>query len=107
MATNFFDNNITTSASEQNLFDVTGDAHYSTFIFAHNMATGDTVTIRVYVKDQNGAAMRLFDVITLQDSQTSPAYFVPFLPAKQYKVSIQRTAGTDRNFTWLRVEVTG
>ena len=107
MATNFFDNNITTTASEQNLFDITGDAHYATYIFTHNMASGDNITIKVYVKDQNGSAMRLFDTITLQDAQANPAYFISFLPAKQYKVSIQRISGTDRNFTWQRIEVTG
>jgi len=68
------------------------------------MVAGDTVVIRVYVKDQNGATMRVWTQKTLTDAQTNePVWFAPFLPTKQYKVTIQRTAGTDRAFTWQRV----
>ena len=106
MVLTFVDGTLTTTASEQNLFDVTADAHYATYIFTHNMASGDTVVIKIYVKDQNGATMRLYHTATLTGAQTDPAYFIPFLPTKQYKVSIQRTGGTDRAYTWQRVEVT-
>lgn len=106
MGMNFFSNNITTTASEQNLFDVTADAHYATYIFTHNMVGGDEVSVKVYVKDDDGSAMRLFDTIPLIGAQSNPAYFIPFLPTKEYKVTIQRITGTDRNYTWMRVEVT-
>lgn len=71
------------------------------------MIAGDTVVIKVYVKDQNGATMRVLYNKTLTDAQTNePAYFIPFVATKQYRVTIQRTAGTDRAYTWQRIAVT-
>lgn len=106
MALTFTDGTITTSASEQNLFDVTADAHYATHIFLHNMTASETFVIKVYVKDQNATTMRLYHTGTLTGVQSDPAYFIPFLPTKQYRVSIQRTAGTDRAVTWQRIDQT-
>lgn len=106
MGTLSTDGTITTTASEANLFDITGQAHYATFIYMHNMQAGDTVVIKIYVKDVNAATMRLYQTVTKSDVQADPAGFIGFLFATQYKVSIQRTAGTDRAFTWQRIEVT-
>ena len=105
MAMNFFNNSITTTASEANLFDVTANAHYATYLFTNNMQNGDTVVVKWYVKDVEGATMRLFESVTLENAQTLPSFFISFLQATQYKVTIQRLAGTDRAFNWLRVEV--
>lgn len=101
----FSDGAITTSASEQTIFDVTADEHFAAWIFAHNMASGDTVVIKTKVLDQNTSTIRTYETVTLTDAQTDPAYFIAWLPARQYRVTIQRTAGTDRSFTWLRAEV--
>lgn len=98
---------ITTSATEQTLFDITADKNYATWIFAQNMTSTDTVEIKVYVKDQQGNAMRVYTTQTIQGTQADPAYFVPFVPTKQYKVTIKRTLGTtDKAFTWQRIEIT-
>lgn len=97
---------ITTSGTEQNLFDITADKHYATWIFAHNMAAADTVEIKVYVKDQQTTTMRVYTTQSIGGVQTDPAYFVPFVPTKQYKVTIKRTSGTDKAFSWQRIEVT-
>lgn len=96
---------ITTTAGEDTVFDITADEHFACWLFAHNMVSGDTVVIKIYVKDQNAGTMRLYLSKTLVDAQTEPAFHVPFVPTKQYKVTIQRTGGTDRAFTWLRAEV--
>lgn len=106
MTVTFTNGSITTSAAEQSLFDITADKHYATWIFAHNMTAADTVEIKVYVKDQQGALMRVYTTQTLTGLQTDPAFFVPFVPTKQYKVTIKRTAGADKAYTWQRVEVT-
>lgn len=106
MAITFTDGSTTSTASEANLFDTTGDAHYGAWIFTHNMQAGDTVIFKVYSKDQNGATMRIWITKTLQDAQTEPAYFVPFVATKQYKITVQRTSGTDRAYTWQRIEQT-
>lgn len=99
----FTNGTITTTASEQNLFDITTDNHFATYIFTHNMASGDAVTIRVYILDQNAAVMRLYRSRQLKDAQSIPSYFIPFLPTKQYRVSIQRDLGTDRAYTWQKI----
>jgi len=102
----FYNGTITTTTSEQNLFSVTGSAHYATYIYTHNMASGDTMVIKIYVTDVNATTERLYQTITLVDAQTDPAGFISFLPATTYRVSIQKTVGTNRAFTWLRAEVT-
>lgn len=104
MVLTFSNGTITTTASEQNLFDVTGDKYYATHIFLHNMTGTETFVIKVYVYDTNGTTYRLYQTETLTGSQSDPCVFIPFLPTPQYKVSIQRTAGTDRAVTWLRAE---
>lgn len=107
MGLTFTDGSQASTTSEADLFDITLDAHFATWIFTHNMASGDILVIRVYTQDTNASAtMRLFDAFTLQGAQTKPAYFIPFLATKQYKVTIQRTGGTDRTYTWQRIEVT-
>lgn len=97
---------ITASASEQSLFDITADKHYATWIFANAMTSSDAVEIKVYVRDQQGATMRVYTTQTLSGVQSDPAYFVPFVPTKQYKVTIKQTTGTGKAFNWQRVEVT-
>ena len=100
----FSDGTITTTASEANLFDITADNHYACWLFLHNMTATETFVIRVYVRDQNGAVMRLYEQETFTGVQAVPAIFIPFVTTKQYRVSIQRTAGTDRAVTWQRIE---
>lgn len=107
MTTTFTNGTITTSATEQTLFDITADKNYATWIFANAMTSTDTVEIKVYVKDQQGNAMRVYTTQTLTGTQTDPAYFVPFVPTKQYKVTIKRTLGTtDKVYNWMRIEIT-
>lgn len=105
MTIQFTSGSTTSTASEVNLFDITADEHFATWIFTHNMLSGDTVVIKVYVKDQNAGTMRLYLTATITNAQTDPAYHIPFVPTKQYRVTIQRTGGTDRAYTWLRAEV--
>jgi len=100
----FSNDTITTDGTEQDLFDITSDQHFATWLFTHNMQSGDTITIKVYVLDENAAVMRLYETQTVTGAQTDPAIFIPFIPTKQYKVSIQRTAGTDRSFNWMRIQ---
>ena len=103
----FSNGTLTTSAVEQDLFSPTAsDAYYAGYIFCHNMQVGDTVVIRVYVKDQEAGTNRVFQTATLTGVQSDPAYFVPFLPTKAFRITIQRTAGTDRVYNWMRVDVT-
>lgn len=106
MAVTFTNGTLTSSATEQTLFDITADKHYATWIFANAMTSTDTVEIKVYVKDSQGGLMRVYTTQTLGGVQTDPAYFVPFVPTRQYKVTLKRITGTDRAYNWQRIEVT-
>ncbi len=106
MVLTHFNGSITTTAAEQNLFNITtgGPKHFATWVFAHNMIAGDEVEIRVYVRDENTPAERKYVDVLINGLQDDPAFFIPFIPSDQYRVSIQRTLGTDRLFTWVRAE---
>jgi len=106
MVLTFSNGTITTTASEQNLFDITADSHFATWVFTHNLQAADTVVLKVYVYDENGTTMRLYETETISGVQADPSIFIPFIPTKQYRVSIQRTAGSDRAVTWQRIQST-
>lgn len=105
MTTTYTDGTITTSASEQTIFDVTADRYYATWIFTQNMTASETFVVKVYVKDQNAGLMRQYDSFTLTGDQPSDSFYIPYITTKEYKVTIQRTGGSDRAVTWLRADV--
>jgi hypothetical protein len=106
MVVTFFDGTITTTTTAQNLFDISADRHYATWIHTHNMLAIDSIEIKTYVRDQNANVMRVYNTTVLTGVQDDPAFFIPYIPTKQYRVTIRRIAGTDRAYTWQRVEVT-
>lgn len=108
MALTEADGTITTSASEQNLFDITtgGPKYFTSIVFLHNMTATETFRIRVYVYDSNGTTYRTLADETITGAQDPPAYYIPTVLSSQYRVSIIRTAGTDRAVTWKRFEHT-
>ncbi len=106
MVLTLFDGNITATGTEQDLFNITADKLYATTVFTNNLQNGDSVAIRVYVRDENDAqTMKKFIDVEVADAQGSPAFFVPHLPTKQYQVTIQTTGGVNRQFFWQRSEV--
>ena len=110
MALAFIEGDITSSASEQTLFDVSADEYFATWIFCHNMTGADVITVKVYVKDEHASSpttvLRVYESksIAAADVSAAPAVFIPPVPTKEYKVTIQRTAGSDRVYTWMRME---
>ncbi len=106
MVLTLFDGNISATGSEQDLFDITADKLFSTTVYTDKLENGDSVAVRVYVRDENDSQiMKKFIDVEISDAQGSPAFFVPHLPTKQYKVTIQTTGGVNRTFTWQRSEV--
>jgi hypothetical protein len=108
MALTFTAGTVTTTASEADIFTpITVAGWYGLHIFTHNMTATETFVIRVYLWDSNAtAAYRLFDTITLTGDQTNDAAFVPVIPTQQYKVTVQRTAGTDRVLNYVVITQT-
>jgi hypothetical protein len=93
------------TASEANLFSVTGEKYYATWVFTHNMTSAETVIIKAYVQDINAGVLREWGRDTISGVQTSPAFYIHLVPTSAYKVTIQRTAGTDKSYTWTRAEI--
>jgi hypothetical protein len=106
MVVTFFDGTITTTTTATSLFDISADRHYATWIHTHNMLAIDEIEIKTLVRDQNANVMRVYNTTVLKGIQDDPSFFIPYIPTKQYRVTIRRLAGTDRAFTWQRVEVT-
>ena len=104
MALQEFNGNITTTGAEQDLFDITALRHYATWVNLHNLLNGDSVQIRVYILDPNASLQRKYIDVLISDAQSTPAFYIPWVPTGRYRVTIQRISGTDRNITWCRKE---
>jgi acetyl-CoA carboxylase carboxyltransferase component len=72
-----------------------------------NMASGDTVEIRVYVMAISGGTLsRAYyqRFVNVQDDVTnykSPLVYIPAMTATtEWKLTLKQTAGTARNFDW-------
>lgn len=92
-------------SSETTLFDESGTTqHYACWIFTDIMGSGDTYVIRIYVQDQATGTERKYAEETLSDAQDPSSFYVPYIATDKYKVTMQKTAGTDRTFKWRRVE---
>ncbi len=96
----------TAGTTETNLFDITGNAYYSCWVFLHNLTATETYTIRVYVLDGQSSVMRKFLEEPRVGVQADPAVFIPPVPAAQYRVTVQRAGGSDRAITFQRWEQT-
>ena len=104
MALTFFNGEVVSDGTEQNLFDITADKHFATWIHFDQLIAGDTFQVRVYLIDTQDATERKYIDTEVAGAQTSPAFFIPFIPAKEYRVSLQRTSATNRTISWQRAE---
>lgn len=95
---------ITTDGTEQTIRDetVTGLKNYATTINCKNMVAGDIIELRVYIYDPQAATItETYRTFSISNAQTDDIYFIPFMPTARYKVTIKRTAGTDRAYDWV------
>lgn len=91
--------------TEHTLGDLAGNKYYSAYIDTFNMASGDTLEIRVYVKAKAGGTSRIIygpPSTTLTGAQVEQVQFIAPLPCptNQWKLTIKQTAGTGRNYDW-------
>lgn len=87
--------------TEQTVEESTLMAEIEGWIDLANMASGDTVVIRIYAKIKSGGTYRQYDSTTYTDAQTNPAIHIIKLPAKYaYKTTLQQTTGSNRTFDY-------
>jgi len=89
-----------TDGTEQEIVNITSLNHFAAYIFTDAMQLNDKVTIRVFVLDDQGSTLKKYLDVELIDVQATPAVFIPFLPANQYRITIQRTGGVDRTYNF-------
>jgi hypothetical protein len=93
---------VLTDGTEQTILTYVGTAIIQGYIDLSNMQSGDEVTIRVYVKIKETGDFVLYAPETYRDEQPAPAiYMTPKLSGYAFKVTIQQTQGTYKNFDYL------
>jgi hypothetical protein len=97
---------ITTNGTEQVVIEYTGSiSSISGYIDLSNMVDGDSVTINAYVKIKETGDYVLYRPETYSNKQTEPAlYVMPRLSGYAFKVTIQQTQGSYKNFDYLFVK---
>ena len=70
------------------------------------MTGTETFRIKVYVKDQSSGSMRQYLTQDYTGVQASPSLYISPVLAKEFKVTIQKTAGTNQEVNWQTIEVT-
>jgi len=92
---------LTADGTEQTIIESTSIGEIEGWIDLANMASGDTVIIRMYVKTKSGGTYRQYDSTTYSNAQTNPATHLIKLSAKYgFKVTLQQTAGSYRTFDY-------
>lgn len=88
--------------TEQPLFENTALGEYSGYIFLDNMLSGDTIEIKVYVKDVEDDTYKVYISETYSNALTVPAIrLMPIIAKVGVKVTAKQTAGTYRIITHM------
>jgi hypothetical protein len=105
MVLSFTNGNVTTDGTEQSLWNITADKHFAGWIFLNNMGVNEVISVRIYVQDENdSASLKKYIDTSISGSQGTPAFFIPYVPSKQHKVTVQLTAGSNIVLYWQRAE---
>lgn len=95
----------TMDGTEQTLFESTELGEYNGQVFFDKMQAGDTITLRVFLKDEEDATYKLRDSKAFNGVQTASAIgFLSVIGKVGYKVTAQQSAGTYRQVThqWFK-----
>lgn len=105
MVLSFTNGNVTTDGTEQSLWNITADKHFAGWIFLNNMGVNEVISVRIYVQDENdSASLKKYIDTSISGSQGTPAFFIPYVPSKQHKVTVQLTSGSNIVLYWQRAE---
>lgn len=101
----FTNGTLTTSTSEDTLWELISDKYSRAYLNLKNMQSGDTFRVRIYVWDENLGEYMKIEQTDYSNAQDPVGKRLAFEAATRYKVTIQKTAGTNRVVTWLRAQV--
>lgn len=101
----FANGSLTCTTTETNLFELVADKYVRAYINLKNMASGDTFRVRIYVWDENLGEYMKIEQTDYANAQDPAGKRLSFEASIKYKVTIQKTLGTDRVVTWLRAQV--
>ena len=105
MVLSFTNGNVTTDGTEQTVWNITADKHFAGWLFLNNMGAIEVISVRIYVQDtDNSGALKKYIDTSISGSQGTPAFFIPYVPTKQHKVTVQLTAGSNVAVYWQRAE---
>jgi len=94
---------LTADGTEQTVWDVTtGTKFLMGQIDLQLMQSGDTVVIKRYLKVRTSSTLTIEWYDTYADAQTNQNVinFPPLSPVSEYKVTLQQTTGTNRNYDY-------
>lgn len=101
----FTNGTITTTSSEQTIWELIADRYSRGYLNLKNMIGGDTLRVRIYVWDEQLGEYMKIEQTDYTGAQDPAGKRLAFEAATRYKVTIQRTAGADRAVSWLRAQV--
>lgn len=85
---------------------LTDDEIYVGRVNVTNMAAGDRLYIRTYVKAVSAGSLALFQQIELVDAQTEKVVDTdPVGSVHSFELRIEQTDGTGRSYEWSRMKV--
>ena len=94
--------------TEEFLATGTASGTYVLSLEVVNMADGDVLEIRGYVKPGGSATARQLFSYSLSNGQSDDAHLSPPIPTEGYvQFSIKQTAGTARTFNWSILNLNG
>lgn len=95
---------LTANGSEQTLLELTREVRaFSGYIDLSNMASGDTIYVKTYVKIKSGGSYIKQGMRTFTNGQDPDLLHILDYPTTPYgfKLTIQQTKGTNRNYDYL------
>lgn len=92
---------LTADGTEQDILNETDIGKYEGYIDLSNMALGDSVTIKEYVKLKIGGNLRQYATNTYTDAQTEPViHQVRKLTIHGIRITLEQTAGVNRDYDY-------
>jgi len=95
----------TMDGTEQILFEYIGLAEFAGHIFLDKMEEGDSIIIRLYIKDEENGTYKLYDECIYTGVQDDPCIYVrPIIGKVGIRVTAQQITGTYKTIThqWFK-----